>query len=408
MSYFFFFSYAENQGYKKLLDKFYNNLIDEFHDQLGDRKKEEIGFREEEIEIGESRSESLANALRTSQVFIYIHSPTYFRNELCGKEWFFFRRRIEEYVEGHPGIIDNMPTFMFPVFWTPTIEVPRCVVDIQLFSRDLGEVYKKEGLRNIMKLDKYKDDYEIIINRLVKKIVWATRKHQLPEFKNNPDIKGVKSFFQENLVQENSERDGLKCSQFVYVAAKRDEILGKKKDVAAYGSGGYAWKPYFPEYDKKIGIIAHDVAESENFIYLYEQFNINRLITKIEDAKKRSIIIIIIIDPWTLRLNSYLKIMQEYAGQSFYNSAILSTLNYDDIDTDSEVCEQLKNEIRTTFKYHNNPDMFRSEISSVTDLKDAISMIIDKVRSKILNNAPIYKRFHGDKYVTLPRNSPES
>jgi len=173
MSYLFFFSYARNDNEKCLID-FYNEIVKETAKRKGINESS-TGFRDVSIELGESWPDSVANALKTSSVFLYLHSPNYFSSEWCGKEWYIYNLRIEKHNK-------RMPV-MIPILWIPKKDLPDCVSAIQYSHEDLGELYSKEGLRYVMNLEEDKV-YRKFIVALSKKIVNISEDYYLPEIKD--------------------------------------------------------------------------------------------------------------------------------------------------------------------------------------------------------------------------------
>ena len=149
MSYLFFFSYAR-EDYGKKLRMFYNDITTEISQRLPE-SKENIGFRDESnVKLGQKWPEALSQALRTARLFVYIHSAAYFnRSDWCGKEWHFFRMRVEQYMEDKKTC-DSTPPVMIPVLWNSKCDIPPCAKNIQFTHEEFGKNYKDYGLHSIM------------------------------------------------------------------------------------------------------------------------------------------------------------------------------------------------------------------------------------------------------------------
>src|SRR5208337_5422183 len=90
------------------------------------------------------------------------------------------------------------------------------------------------GLLDLMRLDKYKDDYIEFKGKLANAIYNAIQNHVLPPLPTVPPFEEVSDAFRPPVPQATvvrpvvqtaaGARTPSKCAQFIYVAACRDEI----------------------------------------------------------------------------------------------------------------------------------------------------------------------------------------
>ena len=192
----------------------------------------DIGFFDgQDLEPGEEWPTKLAEGLRMSQVMVSLYSPAYFTREYCGKEYHVFRSRVDEYAKQlSPG--SQRPPLILPVLLQPRGELPMLpvvVADIQYEHDDYPQIYKNEGLRYMMKLSRYKDDYEHFVTRMAERIVGTAKAHPLPPLPNLQPIKTIESAFHEPsppiLARANdAENRGPRFAQFIFVAGRKDEL----------------------------------------------------------------------------------------------------------------------------------------------------------------------------------------
>ncbi len=105
-------------------------------------------------------------ALQNSRVLVPLYTPNYFKNEVCGKVWEFFRLRT---------IADNTPApIILPVLWSPNNDLPdplpHAVASIQ-YTDDRGSIgwmYSSRGLRQLRKRDH--DQYEEFIKSFAQRL----------------------------------------------------------------------------------------------------------------------------------------------------------------------------------------------------------------------------------------------
>jgi WD40 repeat protein/MinD-like ATPase involved in chromosome partitioning or flagellar assembly len=135
--------------------------------------------------VGESWSESLRNAVRTCRVAICVLTPAYFASESCGKEYEIFRQRSARQNRGDDGI--------FSVSWIPVKDSR--VFDLQMFSKDVPEVYVTEGLSFLMRLSRYRDDYQRLIRDFARQLHYLALNSPLPELPELPPVDHIPNAF---------------------------------------------------------------------------------------------------------------------------------------------------------------------------------------------------------------------
>jgi hypothetical protein len=185
----FFYSYAREDVDKQR--KFYDDLIKEIKSATG-RRDDGIGFFDQEnLKIGDDWPENLKQALRKCRVFVYLHSPTYFQSEWCGKEWFVFQNRVERYLRSKPPGTAR-PPLMLLVLWVPC-KPPAHILDIQFNHRGLGDAYVKFGLRQLMIQNK--SAYKKFLPAFATRVIEAAAQSHLPEGDELPPFKEISNAF---------------------------------------------------------------------------------------------------------------------------------------------------------------------------------------------------------------------
>src|SRR3954471_2907060 len=120
MAYEFFLSYARANDYTPLnsdpyLTIFYKLLSQAIRDRRGLPDTVEVGFFDQrDLKLGDQWDAKLVEALQTSNVFIAIASPAYFKSEYCGKEWALFRQRLVHAANG-----ETIAPLIKPLVWIP-------------------------------------------------------------------------------------------------------------------------------------------------------------------------------------------------------------------------------------------------------------------------------------------------
>lgn len=394
--YWFFFSYARLDR-DPYLKKFYSELADSVRVNAGG-SREEIGFFDtEDIEPGQEWPAALAAALQTARVLVPVYTPSYFTSEYCGREWRVFEERRRS-AGGRPPVI-------LPVLWVPQDKLPSnlpdAVLDLQYSHEQLGDMYVREGLRQLMRQSRYLDVRRQIIDGLAERIVEIGRQHPLPALAAPPSIKEVASAFQPPpgapapAAPSGSGNVGPRYVQFVFVAGRRNEFeLQKLRNRLEYygGEGGPDWQPYLPDLAEEIAILAMEVAASEKLRYEAVPLD-ERLIQRLDEAERDNKVVAIIVDTWTLRLEQYHRFMREYDRRSYQNCVVLVPWNYDEETKLTE--ETLKQAVQLTFVNRflsRDPNTFIDTIRSPEELRTNLSRALNAARMRIFTVAEVKKR----------------
>jgi FxsC-like protein len=184
-------------------------------------------------------------------------------------------------------------------------------------------------------------------------------------------------------------RGGPSAAQFVYVAGRHSEFDGVRDKVECYGEEGHEWRPYYPDFEKPVWFISQSVATTENLQYerlcMGEDF-INRL----RAAEEKNIIVIVVVDPWSIQVESYRQKMREFDRRDFLNCGILIPWNDRDEETSRSI-DALQRGVQTTFerKFFLNPTYFRGGIRSPEELQKEICDTINEVRARLIKRAEI-------------------
>jgi FxsC-like protein len=125
---------------------------------------------------------------------------------------------------------------------------------------------------------------------------------------------------------------GPAAAKFVFVAGRNIELAPIRTRIDFYGDRDRDWRPYRPEFDRAVGIIAQDAASAEGLHYEHTPLS-EDIISRFREAEKTNTIVVIIVDPWTIHVESYKKFMLDYDKYNFLNCALLIVWNEDDDET---------------------------------------------------------------------------
>ena len=449
----FFFSYARDDWKGNYLKIFFDDLTEQVRFVTG-HPVEEVGFRDVKgIEFGSNWPDELAAALATCRSFVPVYTPTYFTRPYCGREWWVFDSRIEQYLREKPG---RPPGLILPVMWCAARHLPsdlrREIQEIQYAQEDFGELYCKEGLLQLMKGGrKYKKTYDAFIDKFAEKLKAASKLWELPplpryalsKVDNYFEVKTARS--KADLTNGSSNSKGVEVSclysagpevrttvvagggppgmyragqdtlppplvdagkgpryaHFIFVAASKGEFStgSHPRDLRAYEDDVAFWKPFLPPKEDTVYSIVTYMARRLNFrpIDISLDTDIDVLI---ERAKAQETVVIIVIDPWTLLLPRYAEIMRRCDSVDAHNYAILVAWNRQDPHTNTHA-QVLMKELRGTFtsKWSNKPTNFYHD---VVDSLDTFNSVLTGALNRAQNNILEARGFVRD----IPRGGP--
>jgi FxsC-like protein len=254
---YFFLSYArtprrdpnDRSDPDRWVHKLYRDLCDSIF-QMTDARPDSVGFMDQETRSGEDWALQHGQALATCRVFVPLYSPRYFDSENCGKEWFAFaRRQLNHRARGLEA------DAIVPALWVPvqSRSLPKVAASIQYSHDDFGPRYNSEGFYGIMKLARYRADYQRAVHRLATRIVEVADQTQIsPEqpagFASLPSAFGPASGL------------GAATSHLqIAVLAPDISTLPPGRTGHYYGPTANTWSPYRPDYGQPAADYAVDL-----------------------------------------------------------------------------------------------------------------------------------------------------
>lgn len=155
--YVFYVSYAR-MDLDELLERFLDDLNKEVRTLTGTR--EAVGFVDLDLTAADHWAAGLADALQRSKVLVPVFSPSYFNSSFTPKEFAYFRQRNGASSESS----------IAPVQWVQS-PLPAAVAEIQVNSAEFPETYRQVGLRMLMRLRRYADDYQLFLAAFAGRVV---------------------------------------------------------------------------------------------------------------------------------------------------------------------------------------------------------------------------------------------
>ncbi|HUJ06092.1 MAG TPA: TIR-like protein FxsC [Streptosporangiaceae bacterium] len=265
---YFFLSYArtpkmpdEHGDPDRWIAKLYGDLCRHVV-MLTSGRSAEVGFMDRGMRVGAQWPSRLAHALACCRVFVPLYSPRYFESEECGKEWSAFSQRMRNQAVRRG---DSPMEAIVPALWVPVEpgRMPSAARSIQFSHHSLGARYSEEGFWGIMKISRYRNDYEVAVLRLARHIVQAARQTMLD--RDSPvDYQSLTSAFEhrispgEQRPPDTAEKGGRRI-RIVIAAPTTQDMPEGRRGLGYYGASEHDWNPYHPESQAPLGDYAADL-----------------------------------------------------------------------------------------------------------------------------------------------------
>jgi FxsC-like protein len=235
---------------------------------LAGRPANKVGFMDRELRPGDEWPWLLSWNLANCRVFVPLYSRRYFQSVHCGKEWSAFRNRTRN---GSGQASGHVKTII-PALWSPVqpAQYPLAARSIHFDPREFGQHYADEGFFAIMKLTRFKDDYDWAVLRLAKRIYEVAEQTRIPPGPAT-NYDSLLNAFEEGAPADLAGDKRLR----IIVAAPRLGDLPPGRNVAYYGHAVTDWNPYVPESVEPLAAYARGLARYLDFYpevtSLYEQ-----------------------------------------------------------------------------------------------------------------------------------------
>jgi FxsC-like protein len=259
---FFFLSYAHShqQGGSdpdhpdQLIARLFKDLCGHIAEETG-RRAIDVGFMDQELQAGDEWPFLLSRNLATCRVFVPLYSRRYFQSEHCGKEWAAFRDRARNGSAHASGHIDAIQ----PALWRPIPyqALPPAAGDIHFNPGELGQIYAEYGFNGIMKLARFKDEYQWVAFHLAERILQVAQR--APDPGPTMDYNALVSAF-----GSAPDMPGDKRLRIIIVAPRRSDLPpGRSGDH--YGQSPREWSPYAPDSVEPLADHAVVLARRDQF-----------------------------------------------------------------------------------------------------------------------------------------------
>jgi FxsC-like protein len=385
-----FVSYASDDctypSDQKLFMRFFDDLVNEVSLNMPGLQRKEIAFLAgHSIRTGNDWPADLGEALRTARLLVAFYSPRYFASTWCGRE-------VQTFLSRHDAwaVTGRKPGVIVPVLWSPCENLPASLRKVQFADDDFPDQYRKRGLRRIMDLGEERD-YTETKAALAERILDALKNLALPEAESLGPMDSIPSAFDcspSAIDDQAPNAPRPRSAYFVFAAAPQNEMATVKDSVDAWGSRSWDWTPYHPEALEPAGAVAQLAAGNKQLRFM-ELACDDTLPDQLLAAKNLNEPVVIVADPWSLRLEDYRRVMKRYDELLLLNCGLLMAWNENDPETRAERPELDKLIAKTcSQKRRLQTAGHHWDIRSHDEFRRRMSTILDEITMQLVDTIP--------------------
>jgi FxsC-like protein len=387
-------------------ETFYKDFLAELRGRIGDNTTETLAFRDSEgIPLGAQWEPMIERELLTCRIFIAMLSPTYLRRPACSKEWASFEWRLKTSEGAAP------PDLLLPLVWIPipNDDLPPAVRARQSAHASLGDAYARRGLRHVVQRAgvEYQDLLTVLAERvrdLVRKPAPLPPTTLLAPDKLPDPFASSKAVTAPTPTTTFTALGGPKHVEFIVVAARQAELESERQIVTAYGTDVHDWCPYSPALDTRVGLLVQQVALEQKLTAGFPEVAQN-IVDRLQGARAKNTLAVLIIDVWSLRLHSYRTFMNLFdRAERFANAGVLVLWNLADGETLTRR-EALLDTLRLAFPnlmVMKDPLAFHEQIATPDELFEKLHHTLQVLRRRIVDFGEVMRKAEGVAEITKP------
>lgn len=387
----FFLSYARSDD-DPYVERFYKDLCAEVRVRAGLASGAKVGFFDKNsIEIGATWSADLVEALSNACSFLALFSPRYFASEPCGREWQMFADRVRQHEETN----ETRSAALLPVLWLPPRRIPDAVQDVQ-YDRDVfSDAYRRDGLRQLMRLRRNEDEYIEAISILADRIVDNAASNALEPVPNSPriDFHGLRSAFHDSIAgaspppaDDPPARPRSDHVHFVIAAPSQQEASTIRQDLHFYGAASLDWAPYLPSLPDSLASFARAVAGRRG---LSSDASPLPLLSGAGTPAGGNSIVVLLVDAWATQLDDYRQALAEQEIQQAPATAAMIPRNHEDHETHQN-WRRLSDGLRSVMLHRvasGEPLAYRADILTHRSFDEDLQVVLEVARNRVFARA---------------------
>jgi FxsC-like protein len=229
-------------------------------------------------------------------------------------------------------------------------------MDFEIYPPD----YKKGGLEYLMTFSRNSKAYEKFVWLFSRKLV------ELADKQGSPKVRPIRDFDSMTPPFPGTNKPSLKVVRYVFVAGMRHQMpqLGRTCNSYPTYVDRRDWEPLFPDLHRTVEGIVTGPAKADSRTYEFLEPSAG-LMVHLREARRLNNVIVVVVDPWSLRVNELRQFLNDFDAEEFPNSAVLVNWNPKDTETTEQTAQ-----LRLLLQDH-----FRGRIGRKEFHKDPISSV---------------------------------
>ncbi|MEV7013602.1 TIR-like protein FxsC [Streptosporangium sp. NPDC051022] len=339
------------------------------------------GYMDRELRAGDNWSQTLSDRLSTCRVFVPLYSPRYFESDHCGKEWAAFLERAPRH---------GAPDAIVPAVWAPmrTMTLPHAAQAIQFNHADLGTRYAEEGFYGIMKLNKYRSQYQMATLGLAQRIIQVAETTPMPHGRIR-DYTTVPSVFGDHTPERPVT---------MTVVAPDLKHLPEGRDAYHYGRTPHEWDPYRSRDGMRpLADCAVEVARSRGFLPHVGTLDehAESLAAEVPQAPG-----VLLVDPWATAADDGMESLRPVNQPGRQWISVMVPWNAQDYETVQQET-RLRGCLREALGHKLTEPAANPSVPTLDAFKNILPDALHRATQQYFKHAPVYPP--GGKKVDRPR-----
>lgn len=384
---YFFLSYARGDE-DELVQRFFQDLSTEVRLRAGLSRDEVVGFVDRTIQVGERWPRQVGEALASCGSFVALMAPRYFQSEACGREWWTFQERADRYEAA--AKVDS--SLLKPLMWVPTppTKMHPVAEPIQYYSNVLGDMYQRVGIRQIMRLQRCRDDYRSFVFELAGQVVETVETHPLTEELPGTDFKALPSAFHRAALRINGSTGPATLEppmlvHIVVAALARNGMAPLRQELERYGDHPVDWAPYQPQLMTPLAEYAGDIAGRHSFEFRIVE--VTQLAACAERASRFDQIIVLLLDAWATRSAEVREVLAAHNARILHGARPATAVLIPRSREDAETLVNWRNltaACRDVFsQLANDDELYRSAIATPDSFSLDLPVVLEAARNRV-------------------------
>jgi FxsC-like protein len=171
----------------------------------------------------------------------------------------------------------------------------------------------------------------------------------------------------------------------VIVAGPLRELADIRTELLHYGQEAFDWAPYRPELSQRISVFAQAVAAEQDLSSaLAEAAEVVRILDR---ASRRNELVVLLVDVWTTRIESYRQHMVEYDRRNEPSTPVLVPLSREDSEARVNA-DQLYEDLKSAFPRNTirEDELFRIRIGTSEDFRTQLADVLVRAQGRIFRS----------------------